>query len=120
LTPPLNRSTIRLTLENTSHLPVDFLKLSFQDSTTASIQSAILDGEPSAGEAYELESELVHRPVFRWDPPTFSPKAKERESEVGREEERSKDEEKESKGKVLIPAGGRYNAVIKCLGKIGW
>jgi len=91
------RSTIRITLENTSTLPVDFVQLSFQDSTTGRSQAIISEGERdlSAGEAYEIESDLVNRPVFRWD---------------------------QQKGEPIVipPGGGRKTIDVRCLGKVGW
>jgi hypothetical protein len=88
-----SRTSIRITLENTSNLPVDFVKLSFQDSTTARSQAIISEGELSAGEAYELEADLIHRPVFRWEQPDDA---------------------------LTIPAGGRKTINIWCRGKVGW
>ncbi|KAL7409219.1 TRAPP II complex [Mrakia frigida] len=89
-------STIRITLENTSSLPVDFVQLSFQDSTTGRSQAIISEGERdlSAGEAYEIESDLVNRPVFKWD---------------------------QQKGESIRipPGGGRQTINVKCLGKVG-
>ncbi|KAH7926321.1 hypothetical protein BV22DRAFT_1087325 [Leucogyrophana mollusca] len=60
------KSTIRLTLENVSSLPVDFLRLSFEDSTMAPAQSALADGELSVFETYETEYDLIHRQAFSW------------------------------------------------------
>ncbi|EGN95949.1 hypothetical protein SERLA73DRAFT_111910 [Serpula lacrymans var. lacrymans S7.3] len=58
------RSTIRLTLENVSSLPIDFLRLSFEDSTIALAQDALSEGEMSVFETYETEYELIHRQAF--------------------------------------------------------
>ncbi|KAG8889667.1 hypothetical protein FRB99_003967, partial [Tulasnella sp. 403] len=60
------RSTIRLTLENISTIPVDFLKLGFDDSTISAAQHMLTEGDLSVAEAYETEYDLVHRPVFTW------------------------------------------------------
>lgn len=89
----LCRTNIRITLENTSTLPVDFVKLSFQDSTTARLQAIISEGELTAGEAYELESDLIHRPVFRWEQPEAA---------------------------LVIPPGGKKTINVWCRGKVGW
>jgi hypothetical protein len=90
-----NRTKIRITLENVGHLPVDFVKLSFVDSTTAPVEARLADGELSAGEAYELEADLARAPVFRW---SGSP------SEAG---------------SIFIPPRGRHTLNVTCLGKVG-
>ncbi|KAH9951944.1 TRAPP II complex [Amylocystis lapponica] len=60
-------STVRITLENVSSLPIDFVRLTFDDSTIAPAQQALADGELSVFETYETEYDLIHRPVFTWD-----------------------------------------------------
>ncbi|KAI8998543.1 TRAPP II complex [Trametes punicea] len=60
-------STIRITLENVSSLPVDLIRLTFDDSTIAPAQQALAEGELSVFDTYETEYDLVHRPVFTWD-----------------------------------------------------
>ena len=85
------RSTIRITVENTSSVPVDFIKLSFEDSLSAAAQSVIAEAELSPQHAYELEWDMLNRPVFQWD------------CETG----------------MRIPAGGRSTIVVSCLGKVG-
>ncbi|KAI0797912.1 TRAPP II complex [Abortiporus biennis] len=60
-------STIRITFENISTLPIDFLRLTFDDSTIAPAQQALADGELSVFDTYETEYDLIHRPVFSWD-----------------------------------------------------
>lgn len=59
-------STIRLTLENISALPIDFLRLSFEDSTIGPAQEALSEGELSVFEMYETEYDLLHRKAFSW------------------------------------------------------
>lgn len=59
-------STIRLTLENVSPISVDFVRLTFEDSTMAPAQQALADGELSVFDTYETEYDLLHRPVFSW------------------------------------------------------
>ncbi|KAI0093921.1 TRAPP II complex [Irpex rosettiformis] len=61
------KSSIRITLENVSALPVDFLHLTFDDSTVAPAQQALTEGELSVFETYETEYDLIHRPLFVWD-----------------------------------------------------
>ena len=61
------RSTIRITLENVSSLPVDLIHLTFDDSTIAPAQQALADGDLSVFDTYETEYDLIHRPVFTWD-----------------------------------------------------
>ncbi|GAA6003089.1 hypothetical protein JCM10207_001980 [Rhodosporidiobolus poonsookiae] len=84
-------STIRIGLENTSPSPVDFLQVTFTDSLTTSTQAYLAENELSAVEAYELEAEGVHRPVFRWSGSTST----------------------------SIPPGASYVLEVQCLGKIG-
>lgn len=59
-------STIRLTLENISALPIDFIRLSFEDSTIGPAQEALSEGELSVFETYETEYDLLHRKAFSW------------------------------------------------------
>ncbi|KAJ1309581.1 hypothetical protein OPQ81_006354 [Rhizoctonia solani] len=58
---------IRLTVENVSLHPIDFLRMSFDDSTLPALQQALAEGELTVAEAYETEYELVNRPVLKWD-----------------------------------------------------
>ncbi|CAE6339014.1 unnamed protein product [Rhizoctonia solani] len=58
---------IRLTVENVSLLPIDFLRMSFEDSTLPALQQALAEGELTIAEAYETEYELVNKPVLKWD-----------------------------------------------------
>ena len=88
----LNSSTIRITLENSSLVPVDFLKLSFDDSTARSAHSLVAEGELSPEEAYELEWDSLNRPVFTW----------------------------ENEGDTTVQPGGRATISVRCLGKVGW
>ncbi|KPV77636.1 uncharacterized protein RHOBADRAFT_33796 [Rhodotorula graminis WP1] len=60
-------STIRIGVENTSSSPIDFVKVTFADSLSAAAQAYLTDNELAPTEAYDLEGESVHRPVFRWD-----------------------------------------------------
>jgi len=87
------RSTLRLTLENVSNLPIDFLRLSFDDSTIAPAQASLAEGDMSIYEAYESEYQLINRPVFSWD------------------------WEQED---TLIPPQTKVTVAIKCTGKVGW
>ncbi|KAF9227891.1 hypothetical protein BS17DRAFT_693370 [Gyrodon lividus] len=61
------RSTIRLTLENVSALPIDFLKLSFEDSTVSPAQEVLSEGGLGVFETYETEYDLLHRQAFSWN-----------------------------------------------------
>ncbi|KAH8106969.1 TRAPP II complex [Cristinia sonorae] len=60
-------TTIRVTLENVSALPIDFLRLTFDDSTIAPAQQALSEGELTVFETYETEYSLIRNPVFTWD-----------------------------------------------------
>ena len=61
------RSNIRLTLENISTLPVNFLSLSFEDSTVTSAQEAMAEGQLGVSEMYEIEHDLIHQRAFSWN-----------------------------------------------------
>ena len=87
------RSTLRLTLENVSNLPIDFLRLSFDDSTIGPAQAALAEGDLSIYDAYETEYQLINRSVFSWD--------WEREDTV-------------------IPPEKKVTVAVKCTGKVGW
>jgi hypothetical protein len=89
---PHSRSTIRITLENVSPLPIDFLRLVFDDSTIAPAQQALANGDLSVFDTYETEYDLLHRPVFSWN------------------KEDAKD----------IPAGQKLTVNVNCYGKVGW
>jgi hypothetical protein len=94
LTPSIrHRSSVRLTLENVSKIEVDFIKVTFDDSTIGAAQAALTEGEMSAFDTYETEYELTHRPVFSW----------------------SKSESEQS-----IGASRRTTVAVSCFGKIGW
>jgi len=71
---------------------VDFVKLSFDDSTARVAQLAISEGDLSPEEAYELEWDMMNRPVFS----------------------------RENEGETSITPGGRGTLFIRCLGKVGW
>ncbi|THH16357.1 hypothetical protein EW146_g4275 [Bondarzewia mesenterica] len=86
------KSTIRLTLENVSSLPIDFLRLTFDDSTIPPAQHVLAEGELSVFDTYETEYELISRPVFSW----------------------SSDQEK-----LNISPHRKVTIVITCLGKVG-
>ncbi|KAG8813731.1 hypothetical protein FRC17_001450 [Serendipita sp. 399] len=85
-------TTIRLTVENVSALPIDFLKLTFDDSTIAPMQQLLNEGELTVAETYEAEYDLQRRPVFQW---------------------KSKDEPTE------VRSGQKAVLTVSCLGKIG-
>ncbi|KAJ7219315.1 TRAPP II complex [Mycena pura] len=84
-------STIRITLENVSPSPIDFLRLAFDDSTIAPGQQALASGDLSVFDTYETEYDLLHRPVFSWN------------------KEETKD----------IPPGHKLTVNVNCYGKVG-
>jgi hypothetical protein len=88
----VHRSTIRIALENTSSSPVDFVKLTFSDMHTTSTQAYVAENELPPGEAYEIEAENLHRPVFSWS----------------------------SSSAPLILPGASTVLEVQCLGKVGW
>ncbi|WVR06234.1 hypothetical protein IAU60_003264 [Kwoniella sp. DSM 27419] len=93
-------SSIRITLENSSSVPIDFIKLTFEDSTAREAQAIIHEGELTSEQAYELEWDQLKRPVFTWQ----------------REQQ---DDAAAVDGKVLIAPGGRLTLNVRCLGKVG-
>lgn len=66
----MKSSTIRLTIENVSGVPVQFLKVICTDSTVEQAGQVLDEGDLSVFETYEVEYELIQRPVFKWDPST--------------------------------------------------
>ncbi|KAF9264661.1 hypothetical protein L218DRAFT_861806 [Marasmius fiardii PR-910] len=60
-------STLQITLENISPLPIDFIRLACNDSTIAPAQQALAEGNLSVFETYETEYALINRPVFSWN-----------------------------------------------------
>ncbi|KAG6832127.1 hypothetical protein H0H87_002439 [Tephrocybe sp. NHM501043] len=87
------KSTIRITLENVSSLPIDFLRLVFDDSTIALAQQALSEGEMSVFDTYETEFSLIQRPVFSWN--------------------------KEDTKDIHIWPGQKMTLTITCIGKVG-
>lgn len=63
---------LRVTLENTSTLDIDWLRLSFSDSNSESTKSYLAETEASSIEVYEIEQEAAERPVLSWAQPTSS------------------------------------------------
>jgi hypothetical protein len=86
------RSSIRITLENVSRLPIDFLRLIFSDSTITLAQQALAEGTLSVFDTYETEHSLIHKPVFSWD----------------------------QKDANCIPPGQKLTLTVTCIGKVGW
>jgi hypothetical protein len=80
-------------LENVSQLPVDFIRLAFDDSTVAPAQQALAEGELSVFETYETEFNLIHRPLFSWH---------------------------NSENVIKFLPGQKMNVNVTAFGKIGW
>jgi hypothetical protein len=80
-------------LENVSSLPIDFLNLTFEDSTTGPAQQALADGELSVFDTYETEYDLMHRTVLSWEG---------------------------KKNNIEIPPGKKITVTVNCFGKSGW
>ncbi|KIL69772.1 hypothetical protein M378DRAFT_190156 [Amanita muscaria Koide BX008] len=85
------KSPIRITIENVSHLPIDFVRLAFDDSTIGPAQQSLAEGELSVFDTYETEYSLLHKPVLSC----------------------SKDD-----GIVMLP-GQSHTLTIQCHGKVG-
>ena len=60
-------ATFSVTLRNTSKIPVDLVRVSFEDSATAALQNAITNKDISQAELFEIESQLKHFPIMRLD-----------------------------------------------------
>lgn len=88
-----HRSTIRLVLENVSSLPVDFLALSFDDSTIGPARQTLADDNLPVFETYETEYDLIYRPVFSWD---------------------------KNQSPHSIHPGEKTTLTLNCFGKVGW
>jgi hypothetical protein len=86
------RTTIRLTIENISAHPIDFLRLAFDDSTIAPAQQALAEGSLSVFDTYETEHRLINSPVFSWD---------------------------SEEAKIIAPSQN-LTLSIDCFGKVGW
>ncbi|BEJ13843.1 hypothetical protein CspHIS471_0310170 [Cutaneotrichosporon sp. HIS471] len=84
-------SVIRITVENSSAVPVDFVKLSFEDSVTREAQYLLSDGEQTPQKAYELDYDISKQPVFTWD----------------------------NTAPLSMPPGGRATLSVQVLGKVG-
>ncbi|EJU05644.1 hypothetical protein DACRYDRAFT_113706 [Dacryopinax primogenitus] len=82
-------AALTLTLENMSNLKVNFIRVTFEDSTMAPAQAALAEGELSTAAQYETEFDLVRRPVFKW----------------------------ERAGDIDIPGGKTSTISLTCLGK---
>ncbi|GAA5987807.1 hypothetical protein JCM10908_007223 [Rhodotorula pacifica] len=59
-------STIRISVENVSSVPVDFVLVACSDSLTTATRQYLSEAELPAAELYELEADAVEKPVFRW------------------------------------------------------
>ncbi|KIV99149.1 hypothetical protein, variant [Verruconis gallopava] len=58
--------TFNVTVQNVSeYVSIDFLHVSFNDSTTAAMEDAISKKNLNSAELYELEYQLAHRPAIR-------------------------------------------------------
>ncbi|KAJ3920291.1 transport protein Trs120 or TRAPPC9 TRAPP II complex subunit-domain-containing protein [Lentinula edodes] len=84
-------SSIHVTSENIAPLPIDFIRLAFDDSTMIPAQQALAEGEMSVFETYETEYALIHRPVFSWI----------------------------KNDSVTIAPGRKVTLAINCFGKVG-
>lgn len=88
----IDRSSVCITLENISPLPIDFLRVVFEDSTIALAQQLLSEGNLSVFDAYETEHDLINRPLFSWDT---------------------------EQGQVILP-GENISLSLTCHGKGGW
>ncbi|TIB11621.1 hypothetical protein E3P89_01952 [Wallemia ichthyophaga] len=58
-------TTLKLILENTSDVDVDFIDIKFSDNSTECLLSAIEEQQGSLAETHEMEYTVAHEPVFR-------------------------------------------------------
>ena len=66
--------TFTATLQNlSSSIPVDLILISFKDSTTSQLQSALSNKDLTPAELYELEVSAAHNPSFKWLRPASDP-----------------------------------------------
>ncbi|KAE8232223.1 hypothetical protein CF326_g2748 [Tilletia indica] len=61
-------TTLRIQLTNSSTLPVDYVRLQFQDEQTSTTLAALSEGELLPTAAYDAEWDILHRPIFSPDP----------------------------------------------------
>lgn len=87
-----NRATVRITLENISPLPINFLRVVFEDSTIAGAQQLLSEGNLSVFDAYETEYDIINRPLFSWD----------------------------TEETQIIQPGENISLNLRCYGKVGW
>ena len=80
-------------MENISSLPIDYLRLSFEDSVRQTTEPLLSENNLSAHATYEVEYDLVHKPVLSWA---------------------SRDD------KVYIPPGKDLTITVTCYGKPNW
>ncbi|KAF8628414.1 hypothetical protein AX15_003936 [Amanita polypyramis BW_CC] len=85
------KKPIRITIENVSHLPIDFVRLVFNDSTIGPAQQSLAGGDLSVFNTYETEYNLLQKPVLSW----------------------SKDEN------IIVPPGRSHTLTVQCYGKAG-
>jgi hypothetical protein len=118
-------SMIRLTLENSSSIPVDYIKLTFDDSTSREAQAIINEGELSPEQAYELDWDQMNRPSLVWEVQEHS-QIHNNPAGAGQIQETSSGSgaaagtRSGSGGMIGIAPGGRVVLSIRCLGKVGW
>lgn len=88
-----------MTLENIGNIPVDFVTLSFTDSTT--VHPLPMNPELPVEEQYEIELYTRGMHVFSW--------------------EGSKSETAQIIGKkISLPPGGEWEIIVNAYGKRGW
>lgn len=71
---------------------IDFLRLLFDDSTIQPAQQTLQEGSLSTFDTYEMEYDLIQRPLFSWNQDEVHP----------------------------LKPGERLTLNVQCLGKVGW
>jgi hypothetical protein len=89
----VHRTYIRLVLENISSQPIDFVKLTFNDSLADQSERILGEGDADLFQAYEIEADLEERPVFLWE---------------------------HADQPITIAPGAQHTLSVRCLGKLGW
>lgn len=89
---------ISIEVENIGNIPVDFLTLSFTDSTT--IHPKLINPELPTEEQYEIELYTKGTPVFSWEG------SKADSNQIGK--------------KINLPPGEHTEILVNIYGKQGW
>ncbi len=85
-------TAVTIHVENLSDTPITYIELRFDDNTAEAAREKLADDSNTTESRYNIERELLDRPVIRWQRPD-DPR---------------------------IPPRGASGLVVECLGKAGW